>query len=1000
MASHIEAVFFDLGGVVITSPFESFARYERAKNVASGSINKVIAEAGAQGSFARLERGELTLTEFYPLLDAECRARGISISARELFDLVHTEAGIVPEMFNAIDILKKNGFKVGAITNNWKLPEGSFCPPQLVSLFDVIIESALVGISKPDARIFRLACEKLNVSPHKSVFLDDIGRNLKAAKELGFHTIKVDDPLRALSQLQKLLGVSLLSVPPWRLTTTPVRKGHQFDQAVLLRYLQAQAPQLFASVQALEVRQFEHGQSNPTFLLNTGEQQYVLRKKPSGKLLPSAHMIEREYHIMTALSRADFPVPRTVCLCEDNNVIGTAFYVMAYIEGRIFKNISLPGVSPHDRAIIYEQLISTLAKLHSLDFRALGLGEFGKTDGKYLQRQVVRWGKQYDAAATSDIPAMNQLKQWFAANCPKEERVSIVHGDYRLDNIIFHPTQLRVIAVLDWELSTIGEPFSDLAYCLMPFCWPPETQLATPSMKFESRNIPGIPSESQLVSVYCQTMGMPTREIANLKLYQAFSLFRMASIAQGVYKRSLQGNASSAHAHQFGAAVQQCAQLALELAHKCNKDVAKISATPCSASSSDVHSLFVVSPRVEELRQRVAHFMKENLFPKEKELFDYYSTTNPNRWTIHPLIEELKSKAKAAGLWNLFLPVESDPQRKYGFGLTNLEYAHICEVMGKSPLAPELFNCNAPDTGNMEVLVRYGTEAQKKQWLLPLLEGTIRSAFAMTEPRVASSDATNIETTIRRVHDKYVINGTKWYISGAGDPRCKIAIVMGRSGDEKTPPHQRHSMILCPMDAPGLTVKRTLGVFGYDDAPHGHVEMIFNNVSLPLENILLGEGRGFEIAQGRLGPGRIHHCMRAMGVAERALELMCERALTRKAFGKPLAAMGTVQADIAKSRMEIEQARLLTLRAAQMMDTVGNKAAKAEIAMIKVVAPNVALRVLDRAIQVHGAAGVSDDFMLAYFYATTRTLRLADGPDEVHRQTVAKMELAKYRSKL
>jgi acyl-CoA dehydrogenase len=396
---------------------------------------------------------------------------------------------------------------------------------------------------------------------------------------------------------------------------------------------------------------------------------------------------------------------------------------------------------------------------------------------------------------------------------------------------------------------------------------------------------------------------------------------------------------------------------------------------------------FEFSDKVKELQRRLQSFLDEHVYPNEPR---YHEEIVRDRWKPTRIIEELKPKARAAGLWNLFLPNDEN-----GAGLTNFEYAPLCEMMGRSEMAPEVFNCSAPDTGNMEVLARYGSPEQKDRWLKPLLAGEIRSCFAMTEPAVASSDATNIEASIAREGNEYVVNGRKWWTSGAGDRRCKIAIFMGKT-DPAAPPHKQQSMILVPMDAPGVKIERMLSVFGYDHAPHGHAEVTFIDVRVPIPNILLGEGRGFEIAQGRLGPGRIHHCMRCIGVAERALETMCQRVQSRVAFGKPLAEQGTIRADIAKSRMEIDQARLLTLLAAHKMDAAGNKAARAEIAMIKVVAPNVTLRVLDRAIQAHGGAGVSQDTFLAAAWANVRTLRLADGPDEVHIEALAKQELRKW----
>jgi acyl-CoA dehydrogenase len=405
---------------------------------------------------------------------------------------------------------------------------------------------------------------------------------------------------------------------------------------------------------------------------------------------------------------------------------------------------------------------------------------------------------------------------------------------------------------------------------------------------------------------------------------------------------------------------------------------------------------FSYSDKVIDLQKRVTAFMDEHVYPAE-EAFEAEmdaARKNGNPWVPTKTVEALKEKARAAGLWNLFLP-ESD----MGAGLTNLEYAPLCEIMGRSHIGPEAFNCSAPDTGNMETLARYGTKAQQDQWMKPLLAGEIRSAFAMTEPDVASSDATNIEARIERDGDEYVINGQKWWTSGANDPRCKILIFMGKTDPDNPNRHKQQSMILVPMEAKGVTVLRHLPVFGYDDAPHGHAEVRFENVRVPASNILLGEGRGFEIAQGRLGPGRIHHCMRLIGRAERALEKMCRRSLKRVAFGRPVADQGVTRERIANSRILIDQARFLVLNAAYMMDTVGNKAAAKEIAMIKVAAPNMACQVIDWAIQAHGGGGVSEDFGLARAYASSRTLRLADGPDEVHRNAIAKLELARYKER-
>ena len=402
---------------------------------------------------------------------------------------------------------------------------------------------------------------------------------------------------------------------------------------------------------------------------------------------------------------------------------------------------------------------------------------------------------------------------------------------------------------------------------------------------------------------------------------------------------------------------------------------------------------FAHSPKVQELQKRVTAFMEQHVYPSEAV---FHAEVEENRrkgnaWIPTRVVEDLKKKARAAGLWNLWLP-----ESEFGAGLTNLEYAPLCEIMGRSHIGPESFNCSAPDTGNMEVLVRYGNEAQKKQWLAPLLEGEIRSGFAMTEPAVASSDATNIEASIVRDGDHYVINGRKWWTSGGGDPRCKILIFMGKTDPNNESRHRQQSMVLVPMDTPGVRIIRHVPVFGYDDAPHGHSEIEFKDVRVPVANLLLGEGRGFEIAQGRLGPGRIHHCMRLIGATERAIEKMCTRAIDRVAFGRRLAEQGVWRERIADARMKVDQARFLVLHAAWKMDVAGNKAAQKEIAMIKVVAPTIACEIIDQAIQLFGAAGVSDDYGLGWLYANSRTLRIADGPDEVHRNHIAKIEIASH----
>ncbi|XP_074716039.1 acyl-CoA dehydrogenase family member 11 isoform X2 [Strix uralensis] len=678
--------------------------------------------------------------------------------------------------------------------------------------------------------------------------------------------------------------------------TSEVRRQHRFDQGSLERYLSSHLPGFPRQpAGALAVRQYSLGQSNPTFYLQKGGQAYVLRKKPHGPLLPRAHKIDREYRVQKALFSAGFPVPEPLLYCSDVSIIGTEFYVMQHVQGRIFRDLSLPEVGPAERSALYIAMIETLALLHSFDLQSLGLQGYGRGPG-YCRRQVSTWKRQYDAAAHTDIPAMNKLSEWLANNLPPhDDEESLIHGDFRIDNIIFHPTE-------------------------------------------------------------------------------------------GVYARYLIGNASAENSHEFAKIVKPLAERGLELSKR-------------SSFSSTHHSisgeLFHQSRKGQEILLKVKQFMKQHIYPAEKEIIKYYAEhgNTEEKWKKPPLLERLKEMAKAEGLWNLFLPDVS--------GLSQLDYALIAEETGKCFFAPEVFNCHAPDTGNMEVLHIYGTEEQKKEWLEPLLEGKISSCFCMTEPDVASSDATNMQCSIERDGNSYVINGKKWWSSGAGNPNCKVAIVMGKTKNSSASRYKQHSMIIVPMDTPGLKLIRPLSVFGYLDEIHGgHFEIHFNDVRVPVSNIILGEGRGFEIAQGRLGPGRIHHCMRSLGAAETALQIMCQRAAQRETFGKKLYHHEVVSHWIAESRLSIEQARLLTLQAASKIDMLGNRKARKEVAMTKVVVPRAVLKVIDCAIQVCGGAGVSQDFPLAVMFAYIRTLRLADGPDEVHLSTIARWELLDQSKKL
>ncbi|XP_060997899.1 acyl-CoA dehydrogenase family member 10-like [Dama dama] len=856
------AVIFDMGGVLLPSPGSVATEWEVQNHIPSGTVVKALISGGENGPWMKFMRAEITTEDFLQEFERLCsEISKTSVPVDSFFSLLTSEqvAKQFPVMTEAIIQIRAKGLQTSVLSNNFYLPNGKSFLPLDWKQFDVVVESCLEGVCKPDPRMYKLCLERLSGQPSESIFLDDLGPNLKAAASLGIHTIKVHDPETAVKELETLLGFPLrMAVPNIRL----VRKTMEIPKDSLQKYLkdllgtQPTGP--------LELLQFDHGQSNPTYYVKLATHQLILRKKPLGTLLPSAHAVEREFRMIEALVNAGAHVPKVRHLCEDSSIVGNPFYLMEYCPGLIHKDPSSPGLEPSQRWAIYTAMNRVLCKIHNVDLKAAGLEDYGK----------------HGQASSATVKQTGKLTE-FMCN-------------------------------LAWDFP-VKEGFQVF-----------KEMLATKPL-----------------------MG------------SHHSWSRPQSLLRTPGTRSYVTSTDSSLAH--------------------------------SSKGALIFSPEGLSPRVRELYQRLKEFMERHVYPVEPELQRHQASAE--RWTPSPLVEDLKEKAKAEGLWNLFLPLETDPEKKYGAGLTNVEYAHLCEVMGTSLYAPEIFNCSAPDTGNMELLVRYGTEEQKARWLIPLLEGKARSCFAMTEPQVASSDATNIESSIREEDGFYVINGHKWWITGILDPRCQLCVFMGKT-DPQAPRHQQQSMFLVPMDTPGIKIIRPLTVYGLEDAPGGHGEVLFEQVRVPKENMVLGPGRGLEILLGRLGSGRIHHCMRLIGCSERALALMKARVKSRMAFGKPLVEQGTILADIALSRVEIEQARLLVLKAAHVMDVAGNKAAALDIAMIKMVAPSMASRVIDRAIQVFGAAGLSSDHPLAQFFVGVRVLRLAD---QVHQKAVAKMEL-KHRS--
>lgn len=921
--------------------------------------------------------------------------------------------------------------------------------------------------------------------------------------------------------------------------TIQVQPNHIFNYSNLKKYLYEKLILMesnknnykFTIEDDMKVTQFPHGQSNPTFLIEFfKKEKFVLRKKPKGKLLKNAHLIDREYNIISNLYQIDFPVPKAVLYCHNNEIIGEEFYIMEFVNGRIFRDFRLRKFCPKTRFEIYSEFIGVLANLHNINWRKIEIEQFKKGNYEnYYDKQISTWSRQYKSSETNKIESMDFLIDFLPKNVSdlksnyetfskeieneskinsssemidknfkninndfliekkynyqksnkevqeipqithkqisnfytNSDSLSIIHGDFRLDNMIFHPTENKILAVLDWELCTIGASTADVSYTTLMYHFPSDQY----GLGNFDKGYDGIPSEVEFKQIYFNLRKIKEPSLSNWYFCQAFNCLRLAGITQGVYKRSLMGNASSPFAGKFLKITIQIANLGKSLAIKAKNcqnlngriELLKIEEKLFKFFSSKLSAKFF------ETYLKVNDFMEKYVYPNERVImelkeryeneFNYKKTINheirqttnkksfdfTNFWEyVNETIEELKSKAKEEKLFNLFLPQISK--------LTNLEFALISRLIGRSIIiAPEIFNCNAPDSGNMEILYKFATPSQKEKYLNPLLDGEIRSCFSMTEKGVASSDALNIESTIipDETGSNYIINGRKWWISGAGDPRCKFTIFLGVIPSEKnlnlkpekiqnnqrndndksqefnssfknhinqnsnnkqnelhhtTSKHKKQTMIIIPFNIPGIKIIRPMKVFGYSDFPHGHMDIEFNNVKVPKENILLGEGKGFEIAQARLGPGRIHHCMRVIGTAYRALENLIDRANYKKTFGKYLNENDLVIKQIAQSRIDLLQSELLVLYTADQIDIVGAKNAKDEIAMIKVSAPKTALKIIDRAIQVFGGEGVSQDAFLAHAYALVRTLRIADGPDEVHLRTIGKNSLLKFQN--
>ena len=765
----------------------------------------------------------------------------------------------------------------------------------------------------------------------------------------------------------------------------------------LKKYLIAQ--DLCTANSILSASRFSAGTSNPTYLIDGCKTRLVVRRKPYGPLLKGAHQVDREYKVTSELYKLNYPVARPYCYCDDKSVIGSEFYVSQFVPGRVFHDSSLSGLPIEQRTQVYSSLVDVLSKLHEIDVSKYpsltSLASSSKANTPYMERQIKSWYQNFTQSLVTDNYEentkllMDKLNSYLLQNVPRQKKTCLVHGDFKLDQVIIHETEPRVICVLDWELVTLGDPLADFAYMCGSFMLPPgiDGLLSSPYQK-NGEATPGVPTLDSLLFLYSSKSGLiPSAKDWNV--YQSYVCFRIACIIQGILGRLARGTSFATNPNLRPSVVTAFAFRAAECVGLTKAEISLSLRTLAP-------SIPPLSPRATGFLTTLLKFMKDNVYGENEERFERemreQTLKNKRFGAIPSIVEELKLKAKKEGLWNLFLPDWS--------GISNRDYATLAEIMGRNLWIAECFNCQFPDTGNMETLHLFGNKNQNETWLEPLKQGKIRSAFVMTEPGVASSDAVQLKTRIERNDSSktYKINGSKWWISGAGDPRCKVFLVLGDTSinlpeeeRKKVQRHRRHSIVIVPVNTPGVKIKTPMTAYGYDDAPFGHFEVDFVDVIVPQENLLKEEGAGFEIAQARLGPGRIHHCMRTIGLAQRALELIVHRMRTRTVqAGTPLEKLGSLRAEIADLRIQVEQARLLVLRAATAMDEVGAKNARALISMCKVQVPKAALAVIDRGIQIHGAVGMSHQFPLASWFVRTRTVRFMDGPDASHLEVIAK----------